>query len=115
MKLIFSIILLLATNIVSANSFNEQSPKVQELFKEVLCATCAGQSIAESDTNIARFLRKTIITMLNEGKTSKQIKIYLAKSYGEQILTSPPINPYTYFLWIAPFVLLMIMVYFSRR
>jgi cytochrome c-type biogenesis protein CcmH len=106
---------LLVTNLSLASSFNEQTPEVQNIFKQVLCTTCAGQSIAESDTNIARFLRKTIIDMLNEGKSTNQIKSYLVKNYGEQILTSPPINPYTYFLWASPFILLIMMIYLSCK
>ena len=92
-------------------SYNRNDKIAQKLFKEILCVVCTGQSIAESDTKIAKQLKTEIISMLNEGKDSDEIKSYLAQRYGDQILTTPPVNPYTYFLWLAPIMFVILMIY----
>jgi len=78
-------------------SYNRNDKIAQKLFK--------------SDTKIAKQLKTEIISMLNEGKDSDEIKSYLAQRYGDQILTTPPVNPYTYFLWLAPIMFVILMIY----
>ncbi len=42
-----------------------------------------------------------------EGKSDAQIKEYLVARYGDFILMKPPLQPDTYVLWLAPFVVLL--------
>ena len=42
-----------------------------------------------------------------EGKSDGQIKQYLVARYGDFILMKPPLQPDTYVLWLAPFVVLL--------
>jgi cytochrome c-type biogenesis protein CcmH len=42
-----------------------------------------------------------------EGKSDDQIKQFLDSRYGDFILMEPPLQPDTYFLWLAPFVILL--------
>lgn len=96
--------------IMSALAINQQEEiekKAQKIFKEVICVTCRGQVIAESDTIIAKAMRHNIRAQLVLNQTEEQIKQQLVHKYGEQILISPPFNKYTYLLWSIPWLLMI--------
>ena len=47
----------------------ELSPEVFEIARELRCPICAGESAAESDTGLAREMRRTIAEQLAQGKS----------------------------------------------
>ena len=46
--------------------------------------------------------------MISEGKSNKEIANFLADRYGEFVLYRPRFKTNTIFLWLSPFVFLMI-------
>ena len=54
-----------------------------------MCPVCEGQSVAESNAQLARDMRAVIKTKLLEGNTKEEIMDYFVSSYGETILASP--------------------------
>ena len=44
---------------------------------------------------------------LKEGKNEKEITDYLVERYGEFILLKPRFKPNTYFLWLAPIIIIL--------
>jgi cytochrome c-type biogenesis protein CcmH len=80
----------------------ELSPEVFEIARELRCPICAGESAAESDTGLAREMRRTIAEQLAQGKSEAEIKDFFVQRYGEWILLEPPSQGAGVWLWIAP-------------
>ena len=79
-----------------------------ELFKEVRCLVCQGQTIHESNAELAEDIKKLIREKISQGETDHQIKEYLVEKYGDWILMTPPFNSLTYVLWSFPFLIMII-------
>ena len=89
-----------------------------ELFKEVRCLVCQGQTIHESNAELAEDIKKLIREKISQGETDRQIKEYLVERYGDWILMTPPFNSLTYILWSFPFLIMIIgaiVIYRQKR
>ena len=86
--------------------------RVKKLTLELRCMTCQNQSIYDSEAEFSNDIKKIVKTKFEEGKTEKEIKEYLVKRYGEYILFKPLLNYKNMFLWLFPFILLAISLFF---
>ena len=84
---------------VNADTLEDQ---IAEISGELMCPVCEGQSVAESNAQLARDMRAVIKTKLLEGKTKEEIIDYFISSYGETILASPPARGFSFILWLLP-------------
>ena len=66
-----------------------QEQRAIELFKEVKCLVCQGQSIHGSNTEFSVNIRKIIRSKISEGLSNNAIKNHLEDEFGKQILFSP--------------------------
>ncbi len=76
--------------------------QVNEIANSLLCPVCQGQSVGESNSNLANDMRQVIRKKLQEGQTKEEIMAYFVNTYGETILGSPPAKGVNWFLWILP-------------
>jgi cytochrome c-type biogenesis protein CcmH len=113
-RLIFSF--LLAASLGSAafaapvaGTFSSQAmeTRARALQRQLRCLVCQGESIDESQAPLAAELRHLVREQMADGKSDGQIKQFLVARYGDFILMEPPLQPDTYFLWLAPFVVLL--------
>jgi cytochrome c-type biogenesis protein CcmH len=81
--------------------------RARALQRQLRCLVCQGESIDESQAPLAAELRHLVREQMAEGKSDGQIKQFLVARYGDFILMEPPLQPDTYFLWLAPFVVLL--------
>jgi cytochrome c-type biogenesis protein CcmH len=102
---------------LNANAFEAEDrlPEPQEkiakeIFAEIRCVVCAGESIADSNAEMAVDMRLLIRSKVASGQSPSQIKAYMASKYGKQILQTPPVEPATYLLWFLPLVMVIIGV-----
>ena len=102
--LILIILTLFSQNILADENLDK---KAREINKKIRCVVCQSQSIDDSDSLLARDLRVLIKEKLKEGKTEKEITNYLVERYGEFILFKPRFNSNTYFLWLAPLIIII--------
>ena len=85
------------------------------------CLVCQNQSIDDSDAELAIDLRKQVRDYLKQDMSDEAIFLALREKYGEFVLLSPPIQPATYLLWIAPLailgigILLMANLFFAAK
>jgi cytochrome c-type biogenesis protein CcmH len=84
----------------------------RKISKNIRCLVCQNQSIDDSNASLARDLRILIRNQIKEGKNEKEIYKFLSDRYGDFILLKPPLNLTTYFLWIFPFFILLIGMFF---
>jgi cytochrome c-type biogenesis protein CcmH len=81
--------------------------RARALQRQLRCLVCQGESIDESGATLAADLRHLVRQQIADGKSDQQIKDYLVARYGDFILMQPPLQSNTYFLWLAPFVVLL--------
>jgi cytochrome c-type biogenesis protein CcmH len=81
--------------------------RARGIFRETRCLVCVGESLAESEADLAKDMRHLIRQRLMAGQTDQQIRDYLESRYGESIALRPAMGPNTYLLWGLPFVMLV--------
>ena len=93
----------------------EQEKLFHKLNEELRCLVCQNQAIAESNSGLAKDLRKEIHDMLQAGKNEEQIKEYMVDRYGDYVLYDPPFKPMTWLLWLGPTGIFLIGLFYARR
>ena len=81
--------------------------RARNLQRQLRCLVCQGESIDESNAELAADLRHLVRQQMAAGKSDRQIEDYLVARYGNFILMKPPVEPDTYLLWMAPFLVLI--------
>jgi len=82
--------------------------QAHEIFKQIRCVVCSGESINDSKADIAKSLRILIREKVSEGMKEKQIIHEITQSYGDEVLMKPPVNQKTFLLWAGPAIILLI-------
>ena len=86
-----------------APSFAQTSTNREDaIAKQLMCRVCAGQSVAESDSQLARDIRAEIKRRIKEGKSDEEIIFALRKSFGDGILAEPPFSGFNLIVWLLP-------------
>ncbi len=106
---------------VEYKKFND--PKKEQAYKilidELRCLVCQNQTIADSNADLAKDLRRQVYEMLEQGKSQDEIVEFMIQRYGDFVMYNPPFKAKTSLLWIGPFVFLVIglilLVVLSRR
>jgi cytochrome c-type biogenesis protein CcmH len=81
--------------------------RAQHLAESLMCPTCRGQSVADSDSSASRGIRNYIEQRISEGATDDRIRDELARSYGESILLTPDRSGVAGLVWVVPVVALV--------
>ena len=92
--------------------------RARSLSKGIRCLVCQNQSIDDSDSELAKDLRKIIRIKIVEGKKDKEINDFLVEKYGNFILMKPPFYSETFLLWSSPFIIVFIgfiIIFFSLK
>ena len=83
-----------------------QEAQAQALMEELRCLVCQGQSIADSDAELAGDMRDLVRRRIAAGEQPAAIREWLIDRYGAWISYRPPAEPVTWPLWLAPVVLI---------
>ena len=84
--------------------------RYESLTRELRCTVCQNQTIADSNADLAKDLRRQTLEMLRQGKSDDEIVTFMTDRYGDFVLYRPPVKPTTWLLWGAPMILLLIGV-----
>ena len=84
-----------------------QEAKARALMEELRCLVCQGQSIADSDAEIAGDMRDLVRRRIAAGESPSQIRSWLIERYGSWVTFRPTADPVTWPLWFAPLLLLL--------
>jgi cytochrome c-type biogenesis protein CcmH len=76
--------------------------EVLEISKTLRCAVCQNQPVSESNSDLAKDMRKLIREQLEAGKSRAQITQYFVERYGDYVLMKPPTERAGLLLWVAP-------------
>src|SRR5689334_11568189 len=91
-----------------------QEAAARALMAEVRCLVCQGQSIADSNADMAGDMRANIRRRIAAGETPDQIRSWLIERYGDWVTYRPPVDAVTWPLFAAPVVLLVAGLLLAR-
>jgi len=81
--------------------------KLLEVYKNLRCLVCQGQSIADSNSDFAVTIKLVVKDQFNQGKTEDEIYKFLSSKYGEWIVYRPTFNVNNFLLWTLPYAVLV--------
>ncbi|HUP67392.1 MAG TPA: cytochrome c-type biogenesis protein [Sphingomicrobium sp.] len=93
----------------------DQETQAQALMQEVRCLVCQGQSIADSDAELAGDMRDLVRRRIAAGEKPAAIRAWLVQRYGSWISYKPTGEPAAWPLWLAPLALLLAGAWLIRR
>lgn len=93
----------------------EMQTRYDGLTHELRCMQCQNQSIADSPVGLAEDLRRDVREQIIAGRTDQEIRDSMVSRYGNVILFRPPFQPSTAWVWLFPFLLLIIGAYVAFR
>ena len=85
---------------------SEANPELIEIYKNLRCLVCQGQSVADSNSDFASTIKLVGKDQVEEGKTKEEIYDFLISKYGEWIVYKPPLNKNNLLLWFLPYLVL---------
>jgi cytochrome c-type biogenesis protein CcmH/NrfF len=83
------------------------SERAQNIAESLMCPTCRGQAVADSDAPAARAIREEIDRGVADGKSSEQIRAELAATYGDDIQLTPERSGVAGLVWALPVAVLV--------
>ena len=92
-----------------------QERQARALMDEIRCLVCQGQSIADSNAEMAGDMRALIRRRIQAGESPESIRAWLIARYGHWVSYDPPLEPATWLLWAAPALLLFAGLWISRK
>jgi cytochrome c-type biogenesis protein CcmH len=93
----------------------KQEAQAQALMEQLRCLVCQGQSIADSDAELAGDMRDLVRRRIAAGEKPSAIRGWLIQRYGTWISYKPTAEPAAWPLWLAPLALLLVGAWFIRR
>lgn len=92
-----------------------QEAKAKALMDTLRCLVCQGQSIADSDADMAGDMRALVRQRIAAGESPGEVRKWLVQRYGDYVTYDPPLSWVTAPLWLAPLVLLVVGILIARR
>jgi cytochrome c-type biogenesis protein CcmH len=82
--------------------------RAKALYNELRCVVCAGQSIAESNAELAQDMRAQVDRLILAGQSDAEIRSWFVERYGDAVLMTPPLNALTLGLWFGPVLIFVL-------
>ena len=92
----------------------KQEARAKSLMESLRCLVCQGQSIADSDAEMAGDMRAEVRRRIAAGENPEDIRGWFVSRYGNWVSYDPPVEPVTWPLWIAPVLLILAGIYLAR-
>jgi cytochrome c-type biogenesis protein CcmH len=113
-RILLAFALLITTAVYTAKAVEPDEilsdPKLEARARDISaglrCLVCQNQSIDDSDAGLARDLRLLVRQQLTAGSSDAEVIEFVKSRYGDFVLLKPPFEPATFFLWLAPVLLL---------
>lgn len=96
----------------------EVNSELNEIYKNLRCLICQGQSIADSNSDFASTIKLVVQDQIKEGRTKDEIYNFLISKYGEWIVYQPSLNKKNLLLWFLPYLILALgglLIFFITR
>ena len=126
MRLVAALLLILAAPVIADSDLPpaywsdrqlpnpKQEAEAEALMEQLRCLVCQGQSIADSDAELAGDMRHMVRSRIAAGQSPAEVRRWLIERYGNWVSYKPPLEPVTWPLWLAPAVLLGLGAWLAR-
>ena len=84
-----------------------QEATAKALMQTIRCLVCQGQSIADSNAEMAGDMRSLIRQRIKAGERPEAVRDWLIRRYGAWVSYTPPLSGNTIVLWAAPVLFLL--------
>ena len=101
--MIFKKIIIIYFFLFSSLQSDEANSELVEIYKNLRCLVCQGQSIADSNADFASTIKLVVKDQIKEGKTKEEVYSFLISKYGEWIVFKPTFKKKNFFLWFLPY------------
>lgn len=91
-----------------------QEAKATALMETLRCIVCQGQSIADSDAEMAGDMRALVRERIQKGEDPEAIRHWMIERYGQWVSYKPVMSNETAPLWIAPILLVLAGLWLAR-
>lgn len=91
-----------------------QEAAAKALMVTLRCVVCQGQSIADSDAEMAGDMRALVRRRIAAGEKPEAVRAWLVQRYGDYVTYDPPLSGVTAPLWLAPVALLALGLWLAR-
>ncbi|KTT72351.1 cytochrome c-type biogenesis protein [Sphingomonas endophytica] len=92
----------------------DQERQARGLMETLRCVVCQGQSIADSDADMAGEMRALVRQRIASGEKPAAVRDWLIARYGDYVSYAPPLRAVTLPLWLAPLALLALGLWIAR-
>jgi cytochrome c-type biogenesis protein CcmH len=109
------------SDLPAAHWANEQLPDARQeaqakaLMEELRCLVCQGQSIADSNAELAGDMRAMVRQRIAAGEKPEAVRSWLIERYGNWVSYRTPVETATWPLWAAPLLLLLAGAWLLRK
>ena len=114
-------LLMFAPALVSAANYNStqlpdpaQERAAKDLMESIRCVVCQGQSIADSNADLAADMRGLIRERIAAGEKPEAIRVWLIDHYGAWVSFKPVLAPDSAPLWVIPILALLAGAFLMR-
>ena len=78
--------------------------RAQRIDRRLVCPVCPGETIDQSQVELARQMRAEVREKLGAGWSQEQVLQYFSapERYGEEVLASPPKRGFGLIVWLVP-------------
>ena len=80
----------------------KQEATAKALMETLRCLVCQGQSIADSNAELAGDMRSLVRQRIAAGERPEAVRAWLVQRYGDWVTYKPPLDGKTWLLWAAP-------------
>jgi cytochrome c-type biogenesis protein CcmH len=116
-KFVMILFLICFSNVSEADiqvfDFNDE--QLEKRFKHLTailrCPKCQNQNLADSNSSLSQDLKQIVYEKLIAGESDKNILSFMKQRYGEFILFEPELNRDNAFLWTAPLIFLLLILF----
>lgn len=85
-----------------------QEAEAKALMQTLRCVVCQGQSIADSDADLAGDMRAIVRQQIAAGASPDAVRAWMIGRYGRWVSYKPTVDPVTWPLWGAPVIMLIV-------
>ena len=105
-KLLYAALTAIMISMIPAGALADQAmtPEALEVSNNLNCPVCEGQSVRDSNSQLARDMRRIVQELLDDGYTQDEVYDYFVDRYDEGILRDPPRSGIFLTLWWAPVI-----------
>jgi cytochrome c-type biogenesis protein CcmH len=92
----------------------KQEAEAKALMETLRCLVCQGQSIADSNAEMAGDMRALVRRRIAAGEKPEAIRAWLVQRYGSWVSYEPTLDRVTWPLWGLPIILLVGGIWLAR-